>query len=276
MAARSAGNLDNRPLAKRLEALSAASVVRIVESAAAVFAGSNATWFECGGAVVAYMGPGSPMNHAVGLGMRDACSAEDVDRIERFYHDRGERPVAAVCENADPAALAFLRVRGWKFQGFENVLVRPFAVGDDFRQAREVEVFEALSSADRDTWALVAATGFTAPDEPSREQLEIAAAVAAEPQSRLFVASIDGEIAGAAELCLAGGVAWLAADTTLPRYRRRGVQQALQAARLRLGAKAGCDLAVSEAAPRGSSQRNMERLGFEVAYRRLDLVGPQV
>ena len=39
-------------------------------------------------------------------------------------------------------------------------------------------------------------------------------------------------------------------------------------------ARAGCDLAVTESAPGSASQRNMERLGFRIAYTRVDLVAP--
>ena len=57
-------------------------------------------------------------------------------------------------------------------------------------------------------------------------------------------------------------------DTTLPEYRCLGIQQAIQGVRLDLGVAAGCDIAVSEATPGSTSQRNQERHGFRVAYTR--------
>jgi hypothetical protein len=55
---------------------------------------------------------------------------------------------------------------------------------------------------------------------------------------------------------------------TLPRFRRRGIQGAMVALRLARAARAGCDLASVGASPGGDSHRNLERLGFRVAYTR--------
>lgn len=272
MAARAHQLLDCVSLAKRLEPLSANAVARLVDAGAAIFPELEAVWFRSCGAVVAYMGPGSPMNHVVGLGISGGTDEGSVSAMESFYSSRDERGLAAVAEVADPDVLRLLRSRGWRLDGYENVLVRSYVPGESFVNSGRIEVVEAVSEADRDDWALAAATGFSAPDDPLKEQLEVSAAAAASRESRLFMAIVDGLIAGVGELCVAGGVAWLSADTTLPGYRRRGIQQELQRVRLAAGAEADCDIAVSEAAPDSGSQRNMERLGFEVAYRRLDLL----
>ena len=90
----------------------------------------------------------------------------------------------------------------------------------------------------------------------------------------LLLARLDGEPAGTGELVIEDRVGWLSADTTLPPYRRRGVQRALQIERLQRAAEAGCEFAVTEARPGSDSQRNMERLGFRIAYTRVDMVAP--
>jgi hypothetical protein len=74
---------------------------------------------------------------------------------------------------------------------------------------------------------------------------------------------------------VAGGVGWLFGDSTLPHYRKRGIQQAVQRHRLLLAQAAGCELAVTEAAPGGASQRNMERTGFRVAYTHVEFAKGQ-
>jgi GNAT superfamily N-acetyltransferase len=86
------------------------------------------------------------------------------------------------------------------------------------------------------------------------------------------LARVDGEPAGTGSLVIDGGVGWLSGDSTLPRYRRRGVQQAIQRHRLQLARDAGCDLAVIEATPGGASQRNTERLGFRIVYTHVKFV----
>jgi GNAT superfamily N-acetyltransferase len=62
--------------------------------------------------------------------------------------------------------------------------------------------------------------------------------------------------------------------STLPAFRRRGVQRACLAARLDLARAAGCDLAVTSATPGGESARNIERAGFQCVYTSVGLVRP--
>jgi GNAT superfamily N-acetyltransferase len=92
------------------------------------------------------------------------------------------------------------------------------------------------------------------------------------PGTRLYTAFVDGVAAGAGELFVEADVAWLSADATLPAYRCRGVQTALQRHRIAVAADEGCRFVVSEATPGSASQRNMERLGLRVAYTRVDMV----
>ena len=80
----------------------------------------------------------------------------------------------------------------------------------------------------------------------------------------------DGLPVGTGSMKIADGVAWLSADSTLPGFRGRGIQQAIQRHRLRLAREAGCTLVVTEAEPGSGSQRNMERLGFGVVYPHLE------
>ena len=58
----------------------------------------------------------------------------------------------------------------------------------------------------------------------------------------------------------------LTSDATLPSFRGRGIQSALLRARIWIAGASDCVLAVIEAEPGSSSQRNMERLGFRVAW----------
>ena len=53
---------------------------------------------------------------------------------------------------------------------------------------------------------------------------------------------------------------------TLPEFRGRGIQTAFMQERLRVAQRAGCDLAVTLTMPGTTSQRNVERAGFRVAY----------
>ena len=89
-----------------------------------------------------------------------------------------------------------------------------------------------------------------------------------------LIGSVDGQPAGTGAVILDSDLAWLSTDATLPQFRRRGLQAALQRARLELARDAGCTIASSEAIPGSASQRNMGRLGFGLAYSRLEIVAP--
>jgi ribosomal protein S18 acetylase RimI-like enzyme len=59
---------------------------------------------------------------------------------------------------------------------------------------------------------------------------------------------------------------------TLSAYRRRGLQTALLQARMSAALKAGCEYAVVVTQGGSSSQRNVERLGFRVAYSKVTVI----
>jgi hypothetical protein len=67
-------------------------------------------------------------------------------------------------------------------------------------------------------------------------------------------------------------LATLFADSTIAEFRRAGLHRELIAARLNDAAAQGCDLATSSTLPGSGSQRNYERLGFQVAYTKLTMV----
>jgi hypothetical protein len=72
--------------------------------------------------------------------------------------------------------------------------------------------------------------------------------------------------AAAAALTVADGIGYLANAATLAAFRHRGCQGALIAARVADAADGGCDLVTSGAKFGSSSQRNLQRAGFRLAY----------
>jgi ribosomal protein S18 acetylase RimI-like enzyme len=75
-----------------------------------------------------------------------------------------------------------------------------------------------------------------------------------------------------ASLRVCDGVATLCGAATHPQHRRRGVQSALLATRVRAAAAAGCDVAVVTTQPGSKSHENVQRQGFELLYTRAILV----
>lgn len=267
----------DRALARRLEAIVVSQLKGFAETAAELDPAGGACWTGVADGVAAYSGPGSLVNQALGLGMRGPVADGDIRDVEAFYASRGASGTVCVCPLAHPSLVEALARRGWVPDAFEHVLVTRLAAEHaELAPTPGIEVREVAGDEEREVWAIAAATGFSDPLEPQAEQLALGRIVVRRPGSRLFLAWVGGRLAGTGELHVEDGVAWLSGDATLPAFRRRGVQAALQRHRLRAGAETGCELAVSEAAPGSASQRNMERLGFRVAYTRLDTVLPRI
>jgi GNAT superfamily N-acetyltransferase len=262
-------------LALRLERFACADVRGFAETAAVLYPGSGAEFLEVAGGVAGYVGPGSPVNGAVGLGLEGEVGVDAIAEIEAFYLERAERPIISVCPFADPSLTLVLEERGWTAGTLENVLVREIGRHDLFDPvAVGVEVRTADGAEDLDAWAFMAASGFSAPDEPTAAELQLATIASRREGARFLFGIVDGAFAGTGQLEVADGLGWLSGDTTLPRFRRRGVQSSLQRVRLGMARDAGCSLAVTESVPGSASQRNMERLGFRVAYTRVDAICP--
>jgi GNAT superfamily N-acetyltransferase len=91
---------------------------------------------------------------------------------------------------------------------------------------------------------------------------------ASNPRAKKYLAILDGRPAGAGAISIHDGIAGLFGASTLPEFRRRGIQRELILVRLEAAFQAGCDFALSFALPGSASERNILRYGFRVAYTR--------
>lgn len=289
----------DRALAERLEGTVAVDMRRFARAARGLFPDSGAESIDLAGGVACYAGPGSPLNACFGVGFARPVSDDDIAALEEFYLGHETRPVVGVCPLADPSLLSTLAARQWVASGFENVLTVPLAlgaptgalgpaaVGVDGAPAAatpspeggtdgSIEIRVAETPDELATWAELVAEGFAAPAAPTDAERQLGRIAVSRGNGTALLAYVEGVPAGTGEVHVESGVAWLTADTTLPRFRRRGVQRSLQHARIRLAFEAGCDIAATESFPGSASQRNMERLGFRLAYTRVELTGPRL
>jgi len=269
----------DRALAERIERSVARDLAIYAETCARLDPALGAVTSEFAGGLALYLAPASPVNMIYGAGFTGPVTAAAIDEVERFYTERGTRGAISLSPLADPSLVIQLGLRGWMVADFENVLVREIdpsvaetpglpapAPGIGVRVARDEE--------DRVRWAAVSSGAFSAPERPSEEVVRLGDAMASRDDVTLLVGTVDGADAGAGALWVDDAMGWLLGDATLPQYRGRGVQSALLAGRTRRAAQAGCELAVTEARPGSTSQRNMERLGFKVVYTRVEMIAP--
>jgi GNAT superfamily N-acetyltransferase len=231
------------------------------------------------GGVATFTGEGSPLNKVVGLGFAGPLDEDALEAVERAFAERGSAVQVELSCLADPSIGAVLTGRGYRLQGFENVLGRALPV-EPVPAAAGVLVAPSPDEEQRE-WLDAVVDGFASPDTqgvPShesyaREALEgVMDDLAASRGFVRYLARHDGAIAGGASLRLFEGVAQLCGAATRPEHRRHGVQSALLAARLEAAGKAGCDVAVVTTQPGSKSQENVQRQGFELLYTRAVLV----
>lgn len=206
----------------------------------------------------------SPLsNRTVALGMHELGRRDQVFALVEHYRSCGLLNFALqISPYAGPAELErWLAEAGLAVRNRGVKLVRgdkpPLALPD------RVEV-RLLSIADKEEFGAVSARGFGRPPIVAH----FMAATVAYPRWRHYLATIDGQAAGAATMYIDGKYAWLGMGSTLPDFRRQGVQQALIARRLADGLELGVRYFITETESVNTSCNNMMRLGFELAYER--------
>ncbi|MCG8353124.1 MAG: GNAT family N-acetyltransferase [Chloroflexales bacterium] len=250
---------------ERSEALHAADYITAMEQ---LTPERSAAILPVAGGYAISMGAGFPMNRAVGLGLNEPISATDLDRIEEFYHSRNLSVEIELCPLADQMLVELLNKRGYTLQRFLNMLARPLIHAEATHLPPPAIHITTIGPGEVELWAQVAAHSSVGLSALPRDHwaLTLSRVTAHRPNVTCFMAWIDNKPAGGAALLTRDGVATLFSASTLPTFRKRGVQAALIRARLAAAAAVGCDLATMIAAPGNESQRNMQRLGFQVVY----------
>jgi hypothetical protein len=106
------------PLARRIEAAEAANArgcTAIHPEAAAL---------DVAGGCAVFVGAGSPLSHAVGIGLNGPVTGQEIDLLEAFFRSRGSQVSIDLCPLADPGILTTLGDRGYRVTEFNNVLVK--------------------------------------------------------------------------------------------------------------------------------------------------------
>jgi GNAT superfamily N-acetyltransferase len=212
------------------------------------------------------------MNKVVGLCLTEALDLSALAEIEALFaaEDEPVRIELATC--ALPEAGRVLTERGYVLHGFENIL------GKRLEGALAAEP-EVECARDTEAWNRVICDGFAAPDASglvvdalSREQIDLVMRDALQVDYDRYLRRIDGVPAGAASMRIESGVALLSGASTLPEFRRRGVQGSLLNARLRDAHSRGAELAVMTTEVGSQSQANAMKRGFSLLYARAILV----
>ena len=241
-----------------------AALARRIEYGEAQNAAGCGESIAVAGGYACFAGVGSPLTHAIGLGLNGPVSRGEFDRIEEFYRSRGSVVNLDFCPHSDPSLTELLGERGYRIVECNNVLAGAVAGSPDAR------VRLALPE-ERELWSRVMIEGFFGRTDISAMELEVGLRLLRLEAASGWFGVINGTPAAAGAMNVNSKVALLFADSTRKEFRGQGLQLALIRARLMCAATLGCDLATASAAPGGISQRNYERAGFRVIYTKLNM-----
>jgi hypothetical protein len=251
-------------LARRLEAAEAANARGCIHQ-------DGAAVLEVGGGAAIFVGPQSPLTQAVGMGLNGPVPISELRTMEEFFRSRGARPVVDLCPLAHAGLLEALAAREYRASEFNNVLVRSLP-GFEFGPTPRVR---RAGPGECERWSHAVGEGFFERSDLSEEEMDVGRAIFGMPGALCYVSAAEtGEAAGGGAMSVREGLATLFADSTVARFRSRGLHRELIIARLAEGLDQGCDLATASTLPGSLSQRNYQRLGFFVVYTKLILVGP--
>ena len=248
-------------LVRRLEATAATASLDQIVALRSLDPHSAADGIRFGDGALVAMGSGRYVNRAIGVTLSE-LSAGDVDASEQFFVGRGLAPMIELSSWAPATTLAEVSRRRYEPCWFRSffALVPTAAPAEHSTGVR----IERVGGDDLTRWLDVFNTGFEADHGAALvANDEIGRASFLVPDSQTFLAHLDGRAVGCGSVQIVDGVAWLGGAATLPEFRRRGVQAALVAHRLRLAASLGCELAAVTALSNGPSARNIVRLGFQ-------------
>jgi hypothetical protein len=189
---------------------------------------------------------------------------------------------AEVSTLAEPAFARLLLRRGYELRGYENLLGCRLGERNDPPSVPNVSV-RVVDPAENDfsPWVDLLVTGFLSADlggvggdvTPAQADAERWCRLSAlTPGMRCYAARLNGTLAGGGVLFMADGVAILCGASTLPAFRRRGVQTTVLRTRLQDAQRAGCEYAIVTVQPGSKSHQNVQREGFSLLYSRALLV----
>lgn len=227
---------------------------------------------EIAGGIAVFAGVDSPITQAIGVGLDGPANDSDFERLETFFRSHNAPTAVELCPFADPSFYEGFGKRGYRLTEVSNVLVRDMKADEQFGPAVHGLIVRQAAAGEEKLWTLTVAQGFAEHFPVTESILSVMQGFFHRADARCFLAFAGREVAGGGAVAAHEGVGGLFGASTLPNFRRRGVQAALVNTRLAWARAQKCDIAVTITQPGSASQRNMERASFRVAYTRTKLV----
>jgi GNAT superfamily N-acetyltransferase len=245
----------------KMEVACAAMVRRTVLDAQRI--GIAGQYLDIAGGAASWIEAVAPLTRSIGVGLDQPISEAEIVVMDEFFESRQAPSVVEISSRAHPDNWNLLRRAGFTLVKTESVLFRQLEDAEDFPLA---PVTQALAD-ERERWAELLVTAFTDRDSlPPGADIRLGRVFSGFDS---FLAWDEGKAAATGALILQDGLAFFAADATLPRHRRRGLQRALIQKRLEVARKAGATFAFVDVLNGTGSEQNYLNCGFYPAYQRL-------
>ncbi len=157
----------DRALAFRLEAAEAANGLAIARAANRHNPAAVAQPFAGGTAV--FGGVGSPMTHALGIGLNGPVAASELAEMEAFFRDRGSSCLIDLCPMADESVISYVQSNPYRVIEFNNVLARRIHPGEQFDISPAIC---PITPQELHRWAALVAAGFSDGALPNQEMID--------------------------------------------------------------------------------------------------------
>ncbi len=265
--------------AVRIERAFARNSVMFVTAAHALDPERVVASLACAGGEAIFCGVGSPVSRAVAIAAGHAIDDPAFEELVGFYRRHGTPLRIEVTFATDRSLLAKLATLRTQIAEFISILTLDLTAIDPLAGPAPAGIeVEAVDPNDAATAELVDDTigrGFNEGQPVPPLFRGLSRISLAKPGGMTALARVDGVAAGGGRLDIVPAaegdpdrspVALLTGASTLPPFRRRGVQQALLRARLARAVERGCRLAVIQARTGSTSERNIQRTGFAMGY----------
>ncbi|HEX5732866.1 MAG TPA: GNAT family N-acetyltransferase [Blastocatellia bacterium] len=259
--------LSDKTLAVRLETAEALNQVEYAKTYNRVGLEPEAAYKKIGSGYAVFAGIDSPLSQSFGMGLEGEVADDEIDELEAFFKDRGAAVNVEICNMVDMSLIQKLIERRYTISEFTHVLVRPISPDDAF-EVKGDYIIREVGEDEIDTFSRVVAEGFVESGLAQDALIDVFKVFFRQANCTCFAAINNGEPAGGGAAFIQDGVAELGGASTMPAHRNLGIQNALLRKRLSFGVSKGCDLAMVTTLPGTTSQRNVQRQGFQIAYAR--------
>lgn len=232
------------------------------------------------GGTMSYSGPGSWSNTACGCGLAGAVDDAELDRLMAFYDERSEPGEVELSSFAHETLIEGLGKRGFVLKFLVTALAVEMVPGASAMSwlshgvPKGIEIREMVPGDEDADRAFVRFTSshFDPPDGVVTEVMMTTGLRAhRHPRNTSFVAWDGDTMVGSAGMETTtdgplGPIGCLYGAAVAKSHRRRGIQQALIAARMDRALADGCPVLTILTKPGIPTERNAMRLGFGVVY----------